>query len=98
MNSPPKRQQRRGRMSILGQQLIMTQEASSLTPHEGIADCCDAQGLPAVQLGGEVIVPVGELTVAFGTETEDEENLEVEFELYAGWVDDEEVLVVEFVL
>jgi hypothetical protein len=51
-----------------------------------------------VQLGGDVIVPVGELTVAFGTETEDEENLEVEFELYAGWVVDEEVMVVEFEL
>jgi len=42
-----------------------------LTPHVGIADCCAAQGLPVMQLGGDVIVPV----------TEPRDELVVEFEL-----------------
>ncbi len=52
----------------------------------GIADCCDAQGLPAPQIGtgGDVINAVDELDVVF--------------ELRAGWVDDEEVFDVVLVL
>jgi hypothetical protein len=32
-------------------------ETTHLTPHGGIDDCCAAQGLPVIQLGGDVIVP-----------------------------------------
>jgi len=35
----------------------MKRETTRLTPHGGIDDCCAAQGLPVIQLGGDVIVP-----------------------------------------
>ena len=63
-----------------------------------MADCCDEQGLAAVQFGGDVIVTACELTLAVDTGTEDEEALELEFELYTGWLDDEESVDVEFEL
>lgn len=40
----------------------LTKEAAEKrqdVPHGGIADCCAAQGLPAIQLGGDVIVRGG---------------------------------------
>jgi hypothetical protein len=55
------------------QQSSLAQGITNPTPHVGMADCCDAQGLPAVQAGGDVIVPVDELIVALGIKTEDEE-------------------------
>jgi hypothetical protein len=60
----------------------MKKRSIQLTPHAGIADSCAAQGFPVIQLGGEVIVPGAVLIVVFGdTDTEDEEILDVEFEL-----------------
>jgi len=43
-------------MSILVSK-YMKRETTRLTPHGGIDDCCAAQGLPVIQLGGDVIVP-----------------------------------------
>ena len=73
-------------MSVLVSIDATKKESTNLTAHVGIADCCDAQGLPAPQIGtgGGVIVAV--------------EELDVVFELRAGWVDDEEGFDVEFVL
>ena len=63
------------------QQPMFQQDAGNLTPHEGIADCCAAQGVPVIQLGGDVIVPGDVLTVVLGTERGVDEDVKVELEL-----------------